>query len=355
MSSNDAANPAAASGEAGGVNAELETSLKDIQQVRRYAKYLYANIPLREAVQVSKRVNYFRGKKLYEILLETPITDKNCLPIKNEREANMVGVALLQKGLIHASEVADKKKRELRPVNTSEFGPEGYYTWIYEGSKTMRNMLLGLLVFSIAAMCMYPVWPQQAKVGIWYVSVTLLLFIFVLLFVRLILYLLFWAIGFEFWILPNFFDEDLGVMDSFRPLVSFERGGDLKETWFFRAAGLVMFVAFGIWCAQQPTDFDELYDAQMNFLAELYDGKLLQDPSKEEALRERAIPDVDELKKQIEREALGLDDEEGEDLDDDEEDSNLDDIVNAEAEETSDDENDEDDEQDAEEEEELDI
>ena len=287
-------------------DAPLEAKLADIQQVKRYAKYLHAHIKLREAVQMDKRVNYFKGNKLYEACL-APGTDKNKPPCSTEEDCKQLGIALLQFGLIHASEIANKQRRELRPVRTTTFSEDGFYTWIYEGSKTMRNVMLGALVTAIAAMCLFPIWPQSAKVGIWYVSVTLLLFLFVLFTVRLILYLVFWSIGYEFWILPNFFDEDLGVADSFRPLVSFEKGDDLQDSWYFRAAGLVGLIAFGYWCSQQPTDFDELYASQMEFLSELYDGKLLQDPAKEEEIMERAIPNVDDLEKEIEQEEMGID------------------------------------------------
>jgi len=305
--------------------ASLAEQLGDEQQVKRFARFLHANIPLREAVQVSKRVNYFRGKKLYEVLLDKTIADKNKPTVASEEEATQVGVALLRAGLIHASVVSDKKKRELRPVNTNTFSEDGYYTWIFEGSKTMRNVLLGLLVFSIAAMCLFPIWPARVKVGIWYVSVTLLIFLFVLFAVRLVVYIVFWCVGYEFWILPNFFDEDLGVMDSFRPLWSFERGQDLKESWIFRTAGFVLLVAFGYWCTQQPTEFDELYASQMDFLSELYDGKLLSDPAMEEEIRDKAIPDFEELKRQVELEEQGIDPED--DLDEELSDSAMDEML----------------------------
>eukprot|EP00516_Mucochytrium_quahogii_P001491 CAMPEP_0203747016 /NCGR_PEP_ID=MMETSP0098-20131031/2278_1 /ASSEMBLY_ACC=CAM_ASM_000208 /TAXON_ID=96639 /ORGANISM=" , Strain NY0313808BC1" /LENGTH=355 /DNA_ID=CAMNT_0050635297 /DNA_START=102 /DNA_END=1166 /DNA_ORIENTATION=+ len=292
----------------------LEEKLQNEQQVKRYAKFLHSHIPLREAVQLNKRVNYFRGKKLIDLLLNDKIKDKNKPVCLSENEAKLVGVALLRAGLIHASTVEDKKKRQLAPLVGKQgmnFGPEGYYTWIYEGSKTMRNVLLGLMVFSITAMCMFPIWPQSAKIGIWYISVTLLIFLFILFTIRLILYIVCWSVGYEFWILPNFFDEDLGVVDSFIPAYSFCKATDLKDSWYFRAAGFVMLLAFGYWCSQQPTEFDEIYAAQMEFLSELYDGKLLSDV-KEEEIKAQAIPDLSELEKQVEEDALQPEEEEEE-------------------------------------------
>ncbi len=282
----------------------LAEQLNDESTVKRFTKWIHANLALREAVQLNKRVNYFRGKRFIELLTSDPEkTELNRPVVKNEAEAKMVGIALLKFGMIHASEVANKKKKELRPVRANDFSAEGYYTWIYEGSKTMRNLLLVLLVGSITAMCLFPIWPASIKVGVWYVSVTLLLILFGMLFVRLVLYVVCWTVGFEVWILPNFFDDDLGVVDSFRPLFSASRGTDLVETGLFRAAGLAMVISFGYWCYQQPTEFDELYAQQMDFLSELYDGKLLADPAlEEEELKKKAIPNVEELEKALEEE-----------------------------------------------------
>lgn len=299
--------------------ASLEEQLKDEVAVKRFAKYLHSTIPLREAQQLSKRVNYFRGRKLLEVLVangaaaEEPKSKeaKGRPGCASEAEAKQVGVALLRMGLIHASEVANKQKRELRPLRTQDvFTADGYYTWIYEGSKTMRNAMLALLGVAFVGMCMYPIWPASIKTGIWYVSVTLLIFLFVLFTVRLVVYVTFWAGGFEFWILPNFFDEDLGVLESFLPVYSFSKAGDLGDTWYFRAAGAVMLLAFVYWCTQQPTDFDELYASQMEFLAELYDGKLLSSPLEESTVPklDNSIPDLEELQKQVEEDVHAVDD-----------------------------------------------
>mmetsp|Transcript_1333 Transcript_1333/g.2342 ORF Transcript_1333/g.2342 Transcript_1333/m.2342 type:complete len:393 (+) Transcript_1333:161-1339(+) len=294
----------------------LDELLQDEQQVKRYASYLHANIPLREAVQLDKRVNYFRGKKLMEVLC-TGKAAKNKPPCETEEDAKKVGLALLRMGLIHASEVADKKRRILRPIRTNEFDAESYLTWIYQGSNTMRNMLLALLIISVTAMCLFPVWPQFAKVGIWYVSVTILIFLVVLFSVRLLLYIIFWTVGFEFWILPNFFDDDLGVADSFRPIYSFEVASDLQQSALFRVAGAFVIIAFAAWCYQQPAEFDALYAQQMEFLAELYDGKLLSSkPSQieEAALKAAgALPKLEDLERQIAEDEASPDDDDDDD------------------------------------------
>jgi len=295
----------------------LNEVLEDEEQVKRIARHLHSTIPLREAVQVNKRVNYFRGKKLIDVLLNGEKL-RNLPVCENEADAKRVGLAMLQMGLIHASEVGNKQRRELKPIlrTPTSFDTNGYYTWLVEGSKTMRNLLLFIVVAAIAAMCLFPVWPQSAKKGIWYVSVTLLLLLFLLLTVRLVVYIIVWSIGFEFWILPNFFDDDLGVVDSFFPLWSFERGSDLRESWYFRLGVFAGLLSFGYWCTQQPTDFDEFYAQQLEFFAELYDGKLLADkPADMEkegsiAAMLKNIPKIEDLEKELMEEEDDNDDEE---------------------------------------------
>ncbi len=94
---------------AGNKGYNLSEKLSNPNQVRRFAKYLHSNIHLREAVQLNKRVNYFRGQKLFDILLSPPKdikrVDKNRPICENEEEVKLVGLALLKDGLIHASKV----------------------------------------------------------------------------------------------------------------------------------------------------------------------------------------------------------------------------------------------------------
>jgi hypothetical protein len=59
---------------------------------------------------------------------------------------------------------------------------------------------------------------NQPQVWLWYVSVTLLSFMLGFLLLRFLAFLLVWVGGFEFWFLPNLFDESLSFVDSFKPV-----------------------------------------------------------------------------------------------------------------------------------------
>lgn len=47
---------------------------------------------------------------------------------------------------------------------------------------------------------------------------------FVIIILRLVVFIVFWFVVIEFWIFPNMFNEELGVVDSFKPLYSWKKG-----------------------------------------------------------------------------------------------------------------------------------
>mmetsp|Transcript_11553 Transcript_11553/g.13270 ORF Transcript_11553/g.13270 Transcript_11553/m.13270 type:complete len:314 (+) Transcript_11553:75-1016(+) len=283
-----------------------DISLKNKEDIKKVAKYLYSAVPPKDAVQLNKRVSYVRGKKLIDFLLsDTKHKDK---PVcKTEDDAIRIGEALLEHGFIHGSVIKDKKKRELAPVRSKAFTREGFYTWIYEGSQFKRNLLLGAFIVAFLSITMFPVWPQWSKVGVWYMSVTFLIVLTVFIVVRLVLFILFWLLGYDFWILPNVFMDDLGIYDSFIPLYSFEKDPSFYETdmLLYRGATLVVTAALGYWVYSQPTEFDEIMVVQKKFLEDLYEGNLLSDESyKTQEEIDRVIPDLSDLEKMVEEDAM---------------------------------------------------
>ncbi|XP_012938955.1 translocation protein SEC62 [Aplysia californica] len=70
---------------------------------------------------------------------------------------------------------------------------------------------------------MFPLWPEEVRIGVYYLSLAaagFVGFILSLVVVRLILFCCIWVLTFgkhHFWLLPNL-TEDVGFFDSFRPL-----------------------------------------------------------------------------------------------------------------------------------------
>lgn len=252
-------------------------------------------MPVRQAIELGKRVEYFRGDKLASFLLESPGAKKHFPDLTSKAQVMSVGRVLMEHSYIHRSDRDPKNRKLLEPSSIHDFGFEGYYTWMYEGSKTMRNLMTGLLITGFLIITCFPIWPQWAKVALWYLSVTFLLVVAVFVIIRLILFFLMWMIGFEYWLLPNIFDDNLGIADSFKPIIAirFTDPGERK----YRFLAIILFAAFCVWVKNQPTDFDEYMSLTKQFTDDIYSGKLLSDMSQKDQdnIDKVTVPDLKDL------------------------------------------------------------
>ena len=92
-------------------------------------------------------------------------------------------------------------------------------------------------------------------------------------------FLMVWILGYDFWFLPNLFDETLSFVDSFKPVYSFQKTKDGQLP--YRIGVFVAFFSFCYWAITQPSEFDGFVSAQGDFLKDLYAGTLLSDTSQE--------------------------------------------------------------------------
>lgn len=172
--------------------------------------------------------------------------------------------------------IADKSKAGLFEVQAGEHAAR--YVWIYENSSRQKLYLL-LIIAIVLFLTLYPVWPAIVRVGVWYLSVTLLLAILGTTVVQLTVFSLFWLLGYSFWILPNLWADDVPIMELFKPLYTFaksEGGGK----WYLRLAFVGLVLGAGWWASQQPTsEWEELLAQQKKLVDDLYAGTLLSDGS----------------------------------------------------------------------------
>lgn len=254
-------------------------------------------MPVRQAIELGKRVEYFRGDKLGSFLLASPAAKRHFPDVVTKEDALSVGRALAQNGYIHRSERDAKNRKLLTPCSNHDFVADGYYTWMYEGSKTLRNMMTALLIVGFLVITCFPIWPQWAKVALWYLSVTFLIFIAIFVVVRLFIFFMLWMAGYEYWLLPNIFDDNLSVADSFRPVYSL-RITDASER-IYRLAAVAAFGLFCVWVKNQPTDFDDYMELTKQFTDDIYSGKLLSDMSQKDQDNIDAVkvPDLEDLMK----------------------------------------------------------
>jgi translocation protein SEC62 len=111
-----------------------------------------------------------------------------------------------------------------------------------------------------------------------------------------------WIAGYDFWFLPNLFDESLSFTDSFKPLIFFEKSkpGQLPD----RIGVAVAFFSFCYWAVTQPSEFDGFVAAQGDFLKDLYAGTLLSDMSQKdkEDIDKPKMPSLQDLLKNLDEE-----------------------------------------------------
>jgi translocation protein SEC62 len=98
---------------------------------------------------------------------------------------------------------------------------ELHFVWLYEGSQIRMKLYAALALAVIFAVVLFPLWPMQLRLGVWYLSMGMLGLIglfFVMAIFRLILFgVTVMIVPPGLWLYPNLF-EDVGFFDSFRPL-----------------------------------------------------------------------------------------------------------------------------------------
>jgi hypothetical protein len=184
---------------------------------------------------------------------------------------------LARHSFIHGIEAAMERKAympsRLKPkeLGASDMGTRRF-AWDYQGSKLKVKILLAVLVLGGIAVCLFPVWPYWAKRAAQLVSMTLLVFMLGALAIRGLVYLAAWLVGYELWLLPNVFDDDLAM---FTPWVSLEKSPQGQGWW--RAGAVAAFLLLAYWVYTQPTEFEQFVGMQKDFITELYSGSLIGD------------------------------------------------------------------------------
>ncbi|KAM7248483.1 hypothetical protein CapIbe_000522 [Capra ibex] len=247
--------------------AERRRHKKRIQEVgepskeeKAVAKFLRFNCPTKSTNMMGHRVDYFIASKAVDCLL-----DSKWAKAKKGEEAlfttreSVVDYCnrLLKKQFFHRAlktvkrknpkrrkllelpkRKKPRKKFKLEPHDDQVFldGNE-VFVWIYDPVH-FKTFVMGLiLVIAVIAATLFPLWPAEMRVGVYYLSVGAGCFvasILLLAVARCILFLIIWLITggrHHFWFLPNL-TADVGFIDSFRPLYTHEYKGpkaDLKK------------------------------------------------------------------------------------------------------------------------------
>ncbi|KAI8098793.1 translocation protein Sec62-domain-containing protein [Halteromyces radiatus] len=190
----------------------------------------------KQGVFNGKRVDYFKGfAKTLPKDQKQPTERTDAVAILNE---------LGRLGFILCVERGDPingkhTPRVLRPCSVQEMNESGYYLWVWEGSQLRVYLGAIGMVGAILTAVLFPLWPDILKRGVWYLSVGtlgLLGVFFGIAIVRLILFIITMIIlPRGFWLFPNLF-EDVGVIDSFKPLYGWDEPKKKKNSSSSKAA-----------------------------------------------------------------------------------------------------------------------
>lgn len=96
-----------------------------------------------------------------------------------------------------------------------------HFVWLYEGPQLKQKLYATGAIACVFIIVMFPLWPIKLRLGVWYLSMGMLVLIglfFLMAIFRLILFIItMFAVPPGLWLYPNLF-EDVGFFDSFRPV-----------------------------------------------------------------------------------------------------------------------------------------
>lgn len=218
---------------------------QQVQQVQRVepeitrldytiAKYMRNKLPNKEAMFLGiRRVNFFVGSKAVDLLMESKWATQKEPIFKTRNDASIFLHDLLIKKFFHRAKKivkmdGAKRKFKLDMHDEQIFQDSNQpYVWLYEPTSITAWLLCLGVIFGVIAVCLFPLWPPILRAGIWYLCMTGLAFLSILMglaVLRHIIFVTLWALTFgklNFWILPNL-TEDVGFLESFWPLYCIE-------------------------------------------------------------------------------------------------------------------------------------
>ena len=232
------------------------------------------NLQRARAVRVSKLLEFMVASDKYGLAL-----------IKTEEEARVLLGLLLSCKQPLLLEGCDKVRQpsghSLKHDKAAVFfvtraADAEYMLWRYEGSVTWRNIQLALLVLAVICCNMYTLWPNWARNAVWWVSVSMLLFILGTIVLQLILFIIVWPTGWDFWLLPNFTSEEAPIWMLFKPLYTLQRNPGGHPALRVATVALLGAAVYML-TTLPPSEFQEFLNSQKKIVDDLYSGALLTD------------------------------------------------------------------------------
>jgi len=132
--------------------------------------------------------------------------------------------------MIQKKKIKQKKKKfkfEFHDDQTFIDSTNEFYVWIYSPTTIKQYIMGALLVIGCIGVCLFPLWPAEVRIGVYYLSMVLASLLGLLLSLAVFKYIIFagvWLITMgkiKFCLLPNL-TEDVGFLESFIPLYTLD-------------------------------------------------------------------------------------------------------------------------------------
>ncbi|CAH1418855.1 unnamed protein product [Lactuca virosa] len=225
-----------------------QANKKDVFQLFAEKVRDHKDLVSRWAVLQETRVEYFRGKDFVTFLRNHPEL-KDILESDRHLEVeDIVNVLLSKNLLVRCDRVVKTVRPGKRKLSTwpahleiypdQEFSDnDAFFAWTFVNKRPLWQTLLSLSwpVLTLA-ICLFPVYPHQAKLLILYSCAGVLLLILCLLLVRGLIFGASWILlGRRIWIFPNILAEEATLRELFRfwPKKDEEEKPKLTARFFF--------------------------------------------------------------------------------------------------------------------------
>lgn len=224
----------------------------------------------KEAVVNRKRIYYFRADAFHELINEHSAEILKLLSKHNKFEelkdiddSKRLGDIMINNGLIRCFDrVPDDEKKYRYPkklieVDNMSMNEKGFYGFHIYKSQTKMTILAVALAITIIAVIMFPLWPYSVKIAIFKVLFYFSASMLGMIAVRLVLFLIIFPFGVDFWIFPNLFDDDAGILDSFVPFLLINVREDGWMIFIVRILMVFLFAGYVYQHAGLPLPIDE--------------------------------------------------------------------------------------------------
>jgi len=247
---------------------------------KEIAKHLRQELPNKKTMLFNHKVNFFVASKAVDCLLDSKWASKSRCnqPLFTTRESvvSYLELMLFHKFFHRARKIAissndtkkkkkddssddkegkkkgsldkrdeckkDKKKDDDEKKKKKKFKLDMHleqsfvdgkeiYVWIYDPIPKKAWVIGGFIVIGAILLCLFPLWPQSVRKGVYYLSLVAAGFLVIILglaVLRILVFGIAWAVTFgkhHLWLFPNL-TEDVGFLESFWPLYQYEYRGD---------------------------------------------------------------------------------------------------------------------------------